>query len=91
MIAMRYGSLPVVRAVGGLKDTVRDAAEQDGTGVMIADASPASVAMALGRVEEILRVRERRDALQLRCMGRDFDWARSAEAYLAAYRRVLAG
>jgi starch synthase len=91
MIAMRYGSLPVVRAVGGLKDTVRDAAEQDGTGVMIADASPASVAMALGRVEEILRVRERRDALQLRCMRRDFDWARSAEAYLAAYRRVLAG
>jgi starch synthase len=90
MIAMRYGSLPIVRAVGGLKDTVRDAAEEDGTGVTFTDASPAAAALALGRAEEILRVRERRDALQLRCMRRDFDWARSAEAYLAVYRRVLA-
>jgi starch synthase len=91
MIAMRYGSLPVVRAVGGLKDTVRDAAEDDGTGVMFGDASPTAVAMALGRTEEILRVPGQRSALQLRGMRRDFDWARSAEAYIAAYRRVLAG
>ncbi len=91
MIALRYGSLPVVRAVGGLQDTVRDAAEDDGTGVMIADATTAAVAMALGRTEEIIRDHPRLNALQLRGMGRDFDWARSAEAYLAAYRRVLAG
>ena len=51
----------------------------------------AAVSMALGRVVEILRVPARRDALQLRGMRRDFDWARSAEAYLAAYRLVLAG
>ena len=91
MIAMRYGSLPVVRAVGGLQDTVRDAAEEDGTGLMFADASPAAAAMALGRAEEILRQPGRRDALQLRGMRRDFDWAQSVEAYLAAYRRVLTG
>jgi starch synthase len=91
MIAMRYGSLPVVRAVGGLKDTVRDAGEEDGTGLMFADPSPTSVAMALGRIEEILRQPGRRDALRLRGMRRDFDWARSAEAYLAVYHRVLAG
>lgn len=91
MIAMRYGSLPIVRAVGGLKDTVRDASQEDGTGLTFGDASPTAVAMALGRAGEIFREPQRRDKLQLRCMKQDFDWARSAEAYLAVYRRVLAG
>jgi starch synthase len=91
MIAMRYGSLPVVRAVGGLIDTVRDASREDGTGLMFADASATAVAMALGRADEIFRQPERRADLQRRGMRRDFDWARSAEAYIAAYRRAAAG
>jgi len=90
MIAMRYGSLPVVRAVGGLKDTVRDASLQDGTGLTFDDASPAAVAMALGRADELVRQPDRRGALQVRCMQTDFGWARSVEAYLAVYRGVLA-
>ena len=91
MIAMRYGSLPIVRAVGGLIDTVRDAAQEDGTGVMFADASSTAAAMALGRADEILRQPDRLAALQLRGMRQDFDWARSAEAYVALYRRAIAG
>jgi starch synthase len=90
MIAMRYGSLPIVRAVGGLKDTVRDDALEDGTGLTFGDASPMAVAMALGRADELMRQPERRGAMQVRCMQTDFGWARSVEAYLAAYRRVLA-
>jgi glycogen synthase len=47
--------------------------------------------MALGRADEILRRPGRRDAIQLRGMRRDFDWARSAEAYVALYRRTISG
>jgi starch synthase len=91
MIAMRYGSLPIARAVGGLIDTVRDASQEDGTGLLFADASPTAAAMALGRADEILRRPERRNELQLRGMRRDFDWARSAEAYVSLYRRTISG
>jgi starch synthase len=91
MIAMRYGCLPIVRAVGGLKDTVRDALLEEGTGLTFDDASAAAVAMALGRADELIRQPDRRGALQIRCMQTDFSWARSVEAYLAVYRRVLAG
>ncbi|MBN2085387.1 MAG: glycogen synthase [Anaerolineales bacterium] len=91
MIAMRYGSLPVVRAVGGLKDTVRDISGDAGTGLVFTDASSTSAAMALGRAEELFRQKDRLTAAQRLGMEKDFGWARSVEEYLAVYRRVLAG
>ncbi len=91
MIAMRYGSLPIVRAVGGLKDTVTDVSDSAGTGVIFADASSTSAAMALGRAEELFRQKDRLTAARIRGMEKDFGWARSVEEYLAVYRKVLAG
>ena len=91
MIAMRYGSLPVARAAGGLKDTVRDLSLAEGTGLVFEDASADAAAMALGRAEELYRQKERMAAAQTRCMAKDFGWAHSVEEYLAVYRRVLAG
>jgi len=90
MIAMRYGSLPVARAVGGLKDTVRDLANGGGTGLIFTDASAASVAMALGRAEELFHQKERLAAAQARGMAMDFGWERSVGEYLAVYRKVQA-
>jgi len=89
MIAMRYGSLPIVRAVGGLKDTVRDISDSAGTGVVFTDATAPSAAMALGRAEELFHQKDRLIAAQTRGMEKDFGWARSVEEYLAVYRRVL--
>jgi starch synthase len=91
MIAMRYGSVPIVRAVGGLKDTVEDVAREQGTGLVFSEASAPSAAMALGRAEELYRQKDRWNAAQARCMAKDFGWARSVDAYLAVYRRVTAG
>jgi starch synthase len=90
MIAMRYGSLPIVRAVGGLKDTVQDLAGPEGTGLVFEEASAPAAALALGRAEELFHQKDRRTAAQARCMNMDFGWARSVEEYLAVYRRVLA-
>lgn len=89
MIAMRYGSLPIVRAVGGLKDTVQDLSGAEGTGLVFTEASAPAAAMALGRAEELFHQKDRLAAAQARCMNMDFGWARPVEEYLAVYRRVL--
>jgi starch synthase len=89
MIAMRYGSVPIVRAVGGLKDTVRDLAGPEGTGLVFAEASAPAVALALGRAEEIVTQGERMAAAQANGMAKDFEWRQAAEEYLAVYRRAL--
>lgn len=87
MVAMRYGCLPVVRATGGLKDTVIDSSEPGrGTGFTFDGADPASLAGALRRALEISAVEAEWKALQRRAMHADFSWRRSARAYLEVYR-----
>jgi starch synthase len=90
MIAMRYGAVPIVRAVGGLKDTVTDISRPGGAGFVFSGASATDAALALGRAEEFFRQADRYREVQLRCMETDFSWDRSVEAYEGVYRRVLA-
>lgn len=85
MIAMRYGSLPVVREVGGLADTVTP-----DTGFLFADYSANALIWAMSRALDVYynepaEWRER----QRRAMGRDFSWAGSARRYLALYQRAV--
>jgi starch synthase len=92
MIALRYGTPPIVRATGGLRDTVVDvdASPRTGTGFSFEDATPEALADACRR---FLRWFEgpaaRWESLLDRGMAVDFDWrAHSAPAYLAAYERA---
>ncbi|BDG15391.1 glycogen synthase [Thermus brockianus] len=80
MIAQRYGTPPVARAVGGLKDTVEDGK----TGVLFQSYHPE------GLLYGVLRLfRLGAEALGLRGMDKDFSWEGPARAYLEAYRRAL--
>jgi starch synthase len=89
MIAMRYGAIPIARAVGGLRDTVRDVDSPDGNGFLFEEASTTAAALALGRAAEFHRQADRRRAAQARGMTADFSWKVSAAAYLDAYRKLL--
>jgi starch synthase len=91
MIAMRYGCVPVVRATGGLKDTVRDEAEGDGTGFAFPAPSASDLSGALRRALRAFADRGRWAALQARAMSADFSWPRSAERYVNLYRRAAPG
>jgi starch synthase len=88
MIAMRYGCIPVVRATGGLRDTVRDDEAGDGNGFVFEAASPDGLAGAMRRAMRALADRSRWRALQSRAMRADHSWRRSAEKYADLYRRA---
>lgn len=90
MIAMRYGAVPVARRTGGLADTVTDAGDPDGTGLMFDEASPAALADALDRMLAVRASPGRWSELQVRGMRRDFSWNRSAAAYADVYARAIA-
>jgi starch synthase len=91
MYSLRYGTVPVVRAVGGLEDTVEDFDGWNrGTGFKFRDYAPAALLLALRRAVETWRDRRAWRALMLRGMAQDFSWDRSARGYEALYRTLAA-
>jgi starch synthase len=93
MIALRYGTPPIVRRTGGLADSVVDvtANPAEGTGFVFDDATPAALVAAVARATALRRKPRVWAALQDRGMAVDFRWdTGSAPKYLDAYRRAIA-
>ncbi len=90
MIAMRYGSLPVARATGGLVDTIVDRSDPEGFGYLFEPYLGEALVGALQRALVDYRDRDSWGAAVRRAMARDFSWDRSASGYLEVYRRALA-
>jgi len=91
MIAMHYGCVPVVRATGGLADTVSDytARRGQGTGFTFSDYTPEACQDALERAMQIYRNGKAWRKLQQRGMASDFSWSASAKEYVELYRRAI--
>lgn len=85
MIAMRYGCVPVVRSTGGLKDTVVDAREREGTGFVFKKASPGALRTGILRALKARADAGFWDGLQRRGMAHDFSWRESARSYAKLY------
>ena len=88
MYSLRYGTLPIVRATGGLVDTVAnyDEATGGGTGFIFNDLRPDSLAATLGWATSTWY--DRRDhivAMRKRAMAQDFSWDRAAREYEVLY------
>jgi starch synthase len=91
MIAMRYGAVPLVRATGGLADTVIDAdrSAKRGTGFTFTAYTVKALVGALDRAVAAFADLDRWQALQRRGMAADFSWKTSAQQYVELYRRAL--
>jgi starch synthase len=91
MYSMRYGTVPVVHAVGGLADTVVDysAGSTQSTGFVFRDYTPAALLDALTRALTLFADVDHWRALQLAGMRQDFSWDRSAQEYVKIYERAL--
>jgi starch synthase len=91
MYSMRYGTVPVVRAVGGLVDTVQPHTAENGrgTGFLFSAYHPAALLAALRTALETYRQPAAWKRLQVNGMKRDFSWERSAAEYVKVYKRVI--
>lgn len=90
MYAQRYGTVPVVRATGGLDDSVDqyDGASGRGTGFKFHEYSPAALLGTLRYALATYHDREAWRVLQQNGMARDFSWDVAARAYARAYERA---
>jgi starch synthase len=92
MIAMRYGSVPIVRATGGLADTVQnvDPNTGQGNGFVFTRYDRWTLFATIVRAVETYRHRGVWQQLQKRGMQADFSWEQSAGEYVDLYRRAIA-
>lgn len=86
--ALRYGTLPIVRAVGGLADTIIDVNDEGGNGIRFIHLSTEDLIHALGRAEDLYKNKKQMTALKKTVMKQDFSWTLSAEKYLKLYKTV---
>lgn len=91
IIAMRYGSIPIVRATGGLADTVVDAVRSPakGTGFTFRPYSAKALLGAVDRALKAYHAERRWHAIQARAMSIDAAWDRSARQYDRLYRTAI--
>lgn len=91
MYSLKYGTIPIVRPVGGLKDTVDDydAEGQTGTGFVVTSHTPDALLDAIDRGLAVYRNRRAWIAFRRRAMSMDFSWDRSARAYSELYQRLM--
>ncbi len=87
LIAMRYGTVPIVRGTGGLADTVTnyEPERQVGNGFTFAEYSSDALLDAIRRAIEVYKDRRRWTALVENAMRHDFSWNRSAAEYMGLY------
>ncbi len=92
LIAMRYGSVPIVRAVGGLADTVQeyDPRTGEGNGFAFTNYDPWELFAAIVRALELYRFKDIWRGLQQRGMAADHSWHASAVRYVEVYRNAIA-
>jgi starch synthase len=92
LIAMRYGAVPVVRATGGLADTVDDEMQKPGagTGFTFSEYTAGALQMALERALLAFEGRPAWRSLQQRVMCADFSWSASARKYADLYKHAMA-
>ena len=96
LYAMRYGTLPVVRATGGLRDTVTDADEEArrvgaATGFAFANPTAEDLIDGIDRGIAVYRRPLAWRRIQRRAMARDFGWETPARHYLDLYRNLVPG
>jgi starch synthase len=89
MYGLRYGTLPIVRRVGGLADTVSDVANPSATGFTFDAATPAALERCVRRAVEVRSKPEAWQTMTVAAMAQELSWQGPAQQYLALYERLL--
>ncbi len=91
IFSMRYGTVPIVRETGGLKDTVQpyNVFTKEGTGFSFANYNAHEMKDAVARALEIYQNKGQWEDLIISCMSQDFSWDNSAREYRNLYQSIM--
>ena len=87
--SLRYGTIPIVRATGGLDDTITSEPAEEATGFKFGAYSGWELLAAVQQALAAFRDRPAWEAMMRRAMSKDYSWTRSASEYMALYRKLL--
>src|SRR5690606_39889262 len=88
MYALRYGTIPIVRSIGGLKDTVIDIYEENGFGISHLNVTVPEINEAIDRGIVLYQNQDRYKTLRKEIMKIDHSWDVSAQEYLNLYKSI---
>ena len=91
MVALRYGTIPIVRETGGLRDSVTDSGDNEGNGFVFSSYNAHDMLHAIRRAVEGYQDKNGWAILVKRAMDSDNSWGKSANDYIKMYKEVLKG
>ena len=90
MIALRYGTIPIVRETGGLRDSITDSGDGQGNGYTFKTYNAHDMLGALRRaVDTYYNAKDYWDTLVIRALECDFSWNKSANEYIKLYKQLV--
>ncbi|MFT3904530.1 MAG: glycogen synthase [Niabella sp.] len=90
MYALKYGTVPIVRNIGGLKDTVKDFGAPGGFGITMEQSSVQDITYAISRAIDLYNnQQEKLQKIRKQIMGIDHSWDSSAQAYIDLYQSLI--
>lgn len=88
MYALRYGSIPIVRSIGGLKDTVIDISENNGFGICHDNVTVSEMTNAIERGTKLYENQTQFKKIRTQIMKIDHSWDASAKQYINLYNSI---
>lgn len=90
MYAMRYGTIPIVRNTGGLRDTVKDMGEENGWGFVFNHATVGDINDAIGRALELYENNQiKMKKMREKMLRFDHSWENAIQQYMDVYESVI--
>ncbi|MFT3951304.1 MAG: glycogen/starch synthase [Oscillospiraceae bacterium] len=88
MISLRYGTIPIVRETGGLRDSIKDAGGEHGNGFTFKTYNAHDMLAACTRARSYYDQRMNWGKLVNHALKQDFSWTRSAQVYIDLYKHI---
>ena len=88
MYSMQYGTVPMVRSTGGLRDTVIDMGEPGGWGIRFNHANLPDIVSSVGRAFEVYQDKEKLTAMRQHMMQIDNSWENAVQQYITLYQSL---
>ncbi|MBO7303837.1 MAG: glycosyltransferase, partial [Clostridia bacterium] len=89
MIACSYGTVPIVRGVGGLYDSIRSYGEGNSNGFVFSNYNAHELLYTVKNALSLYKNKDEWYALSKRAINSDFSWSQSAQKYIAIYNNLL--